>query len=186
MMQEENSTQPPKEKLPKKLNVKHGELNMLETPNKEPPAEDNNRPIEENTVTRLVRNTTQNSLQLAAAIRVGDTAKALTILADLINAAEPELRIIATLIGQFRTWLWVKLMVESGERNPQAIAQAAEIGNPKRIYFLQQEVQSLSLRQLISCLPLLLELEVTVKQGRAEISILQIKIIELCQLCQRI
>jgi DNA polymerase III subunit delta len=149
-------------------------------------AEDSNRPIEENTVTRLVRNTTHNSLQLAAAIRVGDTAKALTILADLINAAEPELRIIATLIGQFRTWLWVKLMVESGERNPQAIAQAAEIGNPKRIYFLQQEVQSLSLRQLISCLPLLLELEVTVKQGRAEISILQIKIIELCQLCQRI
>ncbi|BAB75143.1 DNA polymerase III subunit delta [Anabaena sp. FACHB-709] len=149
-------------------------------------AEDSNRPIEENTVTRLVRNTTHNSLQLAAAIRVGDTAKALTILADLINAAEPELRIIATLIGQFRTWLWVKLMVESGERNPQAIAQAAEIGNPKRIYFLQQEVQPLSLRQLISCLPLLLELEVTVKQGRAEISILQIKIIELCQLCQRI
>jgi hypothetical protein len=37
MMQEENSTQPPEEKSPKKLNVKHGELNMLETPNKEPP-----------------------------------------------------------------------------------------------------------------------------------------------------
>ncbi|MBD2342647.1 DNA polymerase III subunit delta [Anabaena subtropica] len=149
-------------------------------------AEDTNKPIEENTVTRLVRNTTQNSLQLAAAIRVGDTAKALTILADLMNAAEPELRIVATLIGQFRTWLWVKLMVESGERNPQAIAQAAEVGNPKRIYFLQQEIQTLSLRQLISCLPLLLELEVTLKQSRHDISTLQIKIIELCLLCRRI
>ena len=36
MMLEENSTQPPEERLPRKLNVKHGELNMLETPNKEP------------------------------------------------------------------------------------------------------------------------------------------------------
>lgn len=144
-----------------------------------------NRPIEVDTITRLVRNTSQNSLQLAAAIRVGDTSKALTILADLINAAEPELRIVATLVGQFRTWLWVKLMVESGERNPGAIAQAAEVANPKRIYFLQQEVQFISLRQLISCLPLLLELEVSLKQSRAELSILQTKVIELCQVCRR-
>ncbi|AFY46485.1 DNA polymerase III, delta subunit [Nostoc sp. PCC 7524] len=148
-------------------------------------AEDGNQPIEVDTVTLLVRNNTQNSLQLAAAIRTGDTAKALTVLADLINAAEPGLRIVATLIGQFRTWLWVKLMMESGERNSQAIAQAAEVGNPKRIYFLQQEVQSLSLRQLLSCLPLLLELEFSLKQGFGEISTLQTKVIELCQVCRR-
>ena len=37
MMQEENSTQPPEEKLPRKLNAKHGELNMPEILNKEPP-----------------------------------------------------------------------------------------------------------------------------------------------------
>jgi DNA polymerase-3 subunit delta len=148
-------------------------------------AEGGNQPIEVDTVTLLVRNNTQNSLQLAAAIRTGDTAKALTVLADLINAAEPGLRIVATLIGQFRTWLWVKLMMESGERNSQAIAQAAEVGNPKRIYFLQQEVQSLSLRQLLSCLPLLLELEFSLKQGFGEISTLQTKVIELCQVCRR-
>jgi DNA polymerase-3 subunit delta len=74
-------------------------------------------------------------------------------------------------------------MMESGERNPQAIAQAAEISNPKRIYFLQQEVKSLTIEQLISCLPLLLELEVSLKQGGAtEISIIQTKVIELCQI----
>ncbi|HIK04634.1 MAG TPA: DNA polymerase III subunit delta [Trichormus sp. M33_DOE_039] len=144
-----------------------------------------NQPVDEDTVTLLVRNTTQNSLQLAAAIRTGDTVKALTVVADLVNAAEPELRIIATLVGQFRTWLWVKLMLESGERNPQAIAKAAEVGNPKRIYFLQQEVQSLSLRQLISCLPLLLELEFMFKKGSGDITVLQTKVIELCQVCQR-
>ncbi len=81
-----------------------------------------NKPLDVDTVTKLVRNTTQNSLQLAAAIRIGDTAKALATLADMINASEPGLRIVATLIGQFRTWLWVKIMIESGERNQQAIA----------------------------------------------------------------
>ncbi|WP_413173925.1 DNA polymerase III subunit delta [Anabaena azotica] len=147
--------------------------------------EGSNQPLDVKTVTQLVRNTTQNTLQLAAAIRTGDTAKALGILGDLINAAEPGLRIVATLIGQFRTWLWVKIMMEAGERNPQAIAQGAEISNPKRIYFLQQEVQSLTVQQLISSLPLLLELEVSLKQGASETSILQTKVIELCQVYQR-
>ncbi|MCP6762869.1 MAG: DNA polymerase III subunit delta [Fischerella sp. CENA71] len=144
-----------------------------------------NKPQDIDVVTQLVRNTNQNSLQLAAAMKAGDTAKALAILANLINACEPSLRIIATLIGQFRTWLWVKIMVESGERDPQAIAKAAEVSNPKRIYFLQQEVKSLSVQQLINCLPLLLELEVSLKQGAAEMLVLQTKIIEICQVCQR-
>ncbi|WGV27128.1 DNA polymerase III subunit delta [Halotia branconii] len=145
---------------------------------------DNHQSLNEDTIIRLVRNTTQNSLQLAAAIRIGDAAKALTILNDLMNASEPGLRIVATLIGQFRTWLLVKIIMESGERNPQAIAKATEVGNPKRIYFLQQEVKLLSVQQLISCLPLLLELEVSLKQGSTEISALQTKVIELCQVCR--
>ncbi|MBD2164883.1 DNA polymerase III subunit delta [Calothrix membranacea FACHB-236] len=143
-----------------------------------------NQPLDVDTITKLVRNTTQNSLQLAAAIRNGDTAKALATLSDLINAAEPGLRIVATLIGQFRTWLWVKIMMESGERNPQEIAKAAEIGNPKRIYFLQQEVKSLSVQQLTSILPLLLDLEVSLKQGYSDMTTLQTKVIELCQVSQ--
>ncbi|MGI8505117.1 MAG: DNA polymerase III subunit delta, partial [Hassallia sp.] len=144
--------------------------------------EGSNQPLEVDIVARLVRNTTQNSFQLADAIIMGDTAKALTTLADLMNASEPGLRIVATLISRFRTWLWVKIMIESGERNQQAIAQAAEIGNPKRIYFLQQEIKSVSLPQLISTLPVLLELEVSIKQGASEISTLQTNVIELCQL----
>ena len=144
-----------------------------------------NQPLDEDTVTLLVRNTTQNSLQLAVAMRTGDTVKALAILADLLTACEPGLRIVATLIGQFRTWLWVKIMIESGERNQQAIAQAAEIGNPNRIYYLQKDVQSLSVQQLIACLPLLLELEVSLKQGASEMSVFQTKVVEICQVCQK-
>ena len=143
------------------------------------------QPLGEDVVTSLVTNYTQNSLQLATAVRQGETGKALTLVADLFQQNEPPLRIVATLIGQFRTWLWVKLMVEAGERDEKEIARAAEVSNPKRIYFLQQEVRSLSLRSLEQTLPLLLELEFGLKQGSEPVALLQTKVIELCQLFTR-
>ncbi len=131
-------------------------------------------------ITSLVNSQTQSSLKLATAIHSGDRVKALNLVADLIAHNEHPLRIVATLVGKFRTWLWVKLMMETGEKDEKAIAQAAEISNPKRIYFVQQEVKSLSLNQLQKTLPLLLELEVSIKQGNEEISALKTKVIELC------
>ena len=145
---------------------------------------DNRQPLDVDVVAELVRGNNQNSLQLAAAIRSGDVSKALLLVAQLIDRNEPGLKIVATLIGQFRTWLWVKLMMNDGERSDRAIALAAEVSNPKRIYFLQQEVKQLSLGQLVSTLPLLLELEVSLKQGREQMSTLQTKVIELCQIFQ--
>lgn len=144
----------------------------------------NNKPIEVDIIAELVRGNSQTSLQLAAAIRSGDTSKALLLVAQLINRNEPVLKIVATLIGQFRTWLWIRIMMNSGG-SVSAIAQAAEINNPKRVYFLQQEVKHLSPQQLASTLPLLLELEVSLKQGREQMSILQTKVIELCQIFQQ-
>ena len=146
---------------------------------------DSNQPLDVDTAAQLVRNSTQNSLQLAGAIRMGDTNKALSLVADLIDAYEPSLRIVATLIGQFRTWLWVRIMMETGEGSSQAIAQAAEVRNHYRIKYLKQEVQFLSVQQLISCLPILLELEVNLKLGAAQTLTLQTKVIELCQMCQK-
>ncbi len=147
-------------------------------------AGDSTKPLNENTVATLVTSTTQNSLQLAAAILHGDGAKALGLVADLINRNEPALKIVATLIGQFRTWLWVKLMVTEGERDASTIATAAEVSNPKRIYFLTKEVRSLRLIQLTSTLRVLLELEVNLKRGMEPLSTLQTKVIELCQICR--
>lgn len=145
-------------------------------------AGDSAKPLDESTVASLVTSNTQNSLQLAAAILHRDRAKALELVADLINKNEPPLRIVATIIGQFRTWLWVKLMINEGERDSKAIAAAAEVSNPKRIYFLTREVQSLSLTQLTSTLGVLLELEVSLKRGADPLSTLQTKVIELCQI----
>ena len=139
-------------------------------------------PLNGDAIATLVSANSQNSLKLAAAIRTGDIGRALGLIADLISRNEPALRIVATLIGQFRTWLWVKLMMEAGVRDEKAIATAAEVGNPKRVYFLQQEVKSLSLPQLQKTLPILLDLEVSLKQGAEATAILQTKVIELCQL----
>ncbi|NJO42372.1 MAG: DNA polymerase III subunit delta [Cyanobacteria bacterium RU_5_0] len=143
------------------------------------------QPLSETIVSTLVATYTQNSLKLATTIRQGDTGKALTLVADLFNRNEPALRIVATLVGQFRTWLWIKLMMEAKERDDRAIAEAAEISNPKRIYFLKQEVQTVSLISLQQSLPLLLELEFGLKQGGEPMALLQTKVIELCQLFKK-
>lgn len=140
------------------------------------------QPLDADTVATLVTTSTQSTTKLATAIRQGQTAIALELVADLLRQNEPALRIIASLVGQFRTWLWVKLMLESGERNDQVIAQAAELNNPKRLYFLRQEVQPLALRTLLQTLPILLELEANLKRGADELATLQTKIVELCEL----
>lgn len=145
-------------------------------------AGDSQKPLNEATVAMLVTANNQNSLQLATAILHRDTATALELVEDLINKNEPALRIVATLVGQFRTWLWVKLMVIEGERDPKAIATAIQISNPKRVYFLIKDVQPLSLVQLTSTLGLLLELEFSLKKGAESLLTLQTKVIELCQI----
>jgi DNA polymerase-3 subunit delta len=139
-------------------------------------------PINEAAVTNLVTAHTQNSLQLAAAIRQGDTARSLTLVADLFNRNEPALRIVATLVGQFRTRLWIKLLMEAGERDEKEIAKLAEIGNPRQVYFLQKEVKPLKLASLEQTMPILMELEFGLKFGADPLELMQMKVMELCQL----
>ncbi|NJR40784.1 MAG: DNA polymerase III subunit delta [Leptolyngbyaceae cyanobacterium CSU_1_4] len=139
-------------------------------------------PVSEAAVVNLVTAHTQNSLQLAIAIRQGDTAKALTLVADLFSRNEPGLRIVATLVGQFRTRLWIKLLMESGERDEREIARLAEIGNPKQVYFLQKEVKPLRLASLQKTMPILMELEFGLKLGADPLELMQMKVMELCQL----
>lgn len=147
-------------------------------------AGDETTSLDEHAVSSLVTTTTHNSLQLAGSILKGDTTKALGLIADLINNNEHPLRIVATLVGQFRTWLWVKLMMSEGEKDIKVIANAAEVGNPKRIYFLKKDVQHLSLDKLMATLRVLLELEVSLKRGADGLLTLQTQVIKLCQICR--
>ncbi len=133
-------------------------------------------------VASLVIANTQNSLQLAAAIREGDVGKALQTIEELINHNEPALKIVATLVGQFRTWLWVKMLLEAGEKDEKVIATAAGLSNPKRLFFIKQELHGTTADRLAATLPRLLDLEYSLKRGGETISTLQIHAIELCQI----
>ncbi len=133
-------------------------------------------------VASLVVANTQNSLQLAAAIRQGDVGTALQLITELINHNEPALKIVATLVGQFRTWLWVKMLLEAGEKDDKVIATAAGLGNPKRLFFIKQELHGTTADRLAASLPKLLELEYSLKRGGETISTLQVCTIELCQI----
>jgi DNA polymerase III subunit delta len=133
-------------------------------------------------VSSLVVANTQNSLQLAAAIRQSDVGTALHLIGELIDHNEPPLKIVATLVGQFRTWLWVKMLLEAGEKDDRVIATAAGLGNPKRLFFIKQELQSTTADRLAASLPKLLDLEFNLKRGAEASSTLQIHTIELCQI----
>ncbi len=139
------------------------------------------QPLNPEEVAALVHCHAQNTFQLADAIREGNTSAALELLAGLTARSEPGLRIVAGLTGKFRIWLWVKAMIQAGDRDDK-IAQALDLGNPKRVYYFRQEVKSASLEKLQKSLPLLLELEASLKRGREEISTLQTKVIELSSL----
>ncbi len=139
------------------------------------------QPLNPEEVAALVHCHAQNTFQLADAIREGNTSSALELLAGLTARSEPGLRIVAGLTGKFRIWLWVKAMIQAGDRDDR-IAQALDLGNPKRVYYFRQEVKNASLEKLQKSLPLLLELEASLKRGREEILTLQTKVIELSSL----
>jgi DNA polymerase III subunit delta len=138
--------------------------------------------IDRSMVASLVVANTQNSLQLAAAIRQGDVGTALHLVSELLNHNEPALKIVATLVGQFRTWLWVKMLLEAGEKDDRVIATAAGLSNPKRLFFIKQELQATTADRLAASLPKLLDLEFNLKRGNEPNSTLQMHAIELCQI----
>ncbi|MGK7950985.1 MAG: DNA polymerase III subunit delta [Xenococcaceae cyanobacterium] len=141
--------------------------------------------IDRDLVASLVVCNTQNSLQLAEALREGKGEKTLVLITELLARNEPPLKIVATLIGQFRTWTMVKLMEEAGENEKKAIAQVAEVSNPYRIDHLRRELKYLRSDRLLASLPILLELEYSLKKGAEPISTLQTQLLKVCQLFSR-
>ena len=145
-------------------------------------ANQTNSPLNFDIVTTLVHGNTQNSLHLAQAIREGNQDQVLSLISELISHNEPPLKIVATLVGQFRTWTIVKLNLEAGETDNKIIANAAEISNPNRLYFLRKELHSFSGKQLLATLPILLDLEASLKRGSEPMATLQTKGLALCEI----
>lgn len=142
------------------------------------------KPLNTATISSLINCNARSSIDLAKAILASNISLALESIDLLINRNEPVLRIVATLVGQFRTWLTVKLITEKGEQSDRVIAKLAEVSNFYRIRYLRQEIKSISSQKFLASLPILLELEYSLKGGSHAKSSLQIAIIQLCQIFQ--
>ena len=116
-------------------------------------------------VRQLVGGRSTNALAVGDALLEGNPGEAIARWDALIDAGEPALRIIATLTGQIRGWLWVSLLEQQGERDVGVIAKAAGIGNPKRIYVMRKQLQGRPAKRFLSLLGRLLEVEARLKRG---------------------
>ena len=116
-------------------------------------------------VQSLIDGLSTNALQVGDALLAGDPGEAIALLDALIESGEPALRIVATLSGQIRGWLWVLLLEQQGERDVAVIAKAAGIGNPKRIYVMRKQLQGRSPERCLQLLGRLLDVEAALKRG---------------------
>ncbi|QEY32523.1 DNA polymerase III subunit delta [Synechococcus sp. RSCCF101] len=123
--------------------------------------------VEVEAVTALCPDRRSTSLEVGESLLRGETGTALRQLDALLALGEPPLRIVATLTGQIRGWLWVALLEGEGERDVAVIAQAAGIRNPKRIYVLRRQLQGQSPERLQRLLTQVLEIEVLLKRGQS-------------------
>ena len=116
-------------------------------------------------VETLISGLSTNALQVGDALLAGDPGLAIALFDALIDTGEPALRIVATLTGQIRGWLWVLLLEKQGERDVAVIAKAAGIGNPKRIYVMRKQLQGRSPQRCLNLLGRLLDVEAALKRG---------------------
>ena len=123
------------------------------------------QPITAAAVAALVGSHATNALQVGDALLAGKPAEAVALVDALLAANEPALRIVATLCGQIRGWLWVSLLDQQGENDVNAIAKAAGIGNPKRIYVMRKQIRGRKPARFLALLRQLLEVEAALKRG---------------------
>ncbi len=121
--------------------------------------------IKAENVAALIEGMATNALQVGDSLLAGHAGEAIARLDALLDAGEPALRIVATLTGQIRGWLWVSLLEQQGERDVNVIAKAAGISNPKRIYVMRKQLQGRPPQRFLTLLSHLLEVEAALKRG---------------------
>ena len=116
-------------------------------------------------IKKLIHNNSTNALEVANFLLQGEIGIALNKIKSLLENGEPALRLITTLTGQSRGWLWVKLLDAQGNQDVKEIAKLAGIANPKRIFIIRKQIQGKSLETLLQLMKNLLKIEVSIKSG---------------------
>ena len=147
------------------INTELQKIALLSEANNE--IENTNEPkeITEELVKKLIHNNSTNALEIASFLLKGERAIALHKIKSLLENGEPALRLIATLTGQSRGWLWVNLLDEQGNKDVKEIAKIAGIANPKRIFVIRKQIQGKSLETLLGLMKKLLKIEASIKSG---------------------
>ena len=122
-------------------------------------------PITLEAVQALVGGQSTNALAVGDALLAGKPADAIALVDALLAANEPALRIVASLTSQIRGWLWVAMLDQKGEQDVNAIAKAAGIGNPKRIYVMRKQIRGKRPASFLRLLSQLLDVEAALKRG---------------------
>jgi DNA polymerase-3 subunit delta len=140
------------------------------------------QPVQFKAVQNLIPCQTQSNLQLAEAVCRGETEIVVRLLDELLARSEPLRVIVATLLTQFRTWLWVKSAIANGIKSNAIIAQLCGVGNPNRLYYLRQEVTAVPIHKLILAVTRLVELDMAIKQGLAGASSVMPSLVAIARL----
>ena len=123
------------------------------------------REISKELVKKLIQNNSTNALEIANFLLKEERIIALNKIQSLLQNGEPALRLITTLTGQSRGWLWVHLLDSQGNQDVKEIAKLAGIANPKRIYVIRKQIQGKSLESLLALMKKLLKIEASIKSG---------------------
>jgi DNA polymerase-3 subunit delta len=126
---------------------------------------DKPREISKELVKKLIQNNSTNALEIANLLLKGEVIIALNKIQSLLKNGEPALRLITTLTGQSRGWLWVHLLDSQGNKDVKEIAKLAGIANPKRIFVIRKQIQGKSLETLLELMKKLLKIEASIKSG---------------------
>ncbi|WP_269614269.1 DNA polymerase III subunit delta [Prochlorococcus marinus] len=121
--------------------------------------------ISKELVTKIIQNNSTNALEIANLLLQGKKIIALNKIQSLLKNGEPALRLIITLTGQSRGWLWVHLLDAQGNQDVKEIAKLAGIANPKRIFVIRKQIQGKSLKVLLELMQKLLKIEASIKSG---------------------
>ncbi|MBW3042896.1 DNA polymerase III subunit delta [Prochlorococcus marinus] len=121
--------------------------------------------ITKNLVEKLIQNNSTNALDIASLLLQGEIIIALNKIKSLLDSGEPSLRLITTLTGQARGWLWVNLLDSEGNQDVKEIAKLIGIANPKRIFVIRKQIQGKSFEKLLGLMKKLLIIEALIKSG---------------------
>ena len=147
------------------INAELQKLSLLSEAVNENSNPDKPREISKELVTKLIQNTSTNALEIANLLLKGNRDIALSKIQSLLRNGEPALRLIATLTGQSRGWVWVHLLDSQGNKDIKEIAKIAGIANPKRIFVIRTQIQNKSLDELLEMMKKLLKIEESIKSG---------------------